>query len=64
MSALRPAVERALPDAVSFLQELVRVPSLLGNEEPAQRLVEERLLELGFEVRSVDRRRSPPCSPC
>ena len=54
MSALRPAVARALPDTVSFLQELVRVPSLLGNEEPAQRLVEERLRELGFEVRSVE----------
>ena len=48
------AVERALPETVSFLQELVRVPSLLGNEEPAQRLVEERLRELGFDVRSVE----------
>lgn len=47
-------VERALPNTVSFLQELVRVPSLLGNEEPAQRLVEERLRELGFAVRSVE----------
>ena len=47
-------MERALPNTVSFLQELVRVPSLLGNEEPAQRLVEERLRELGFAVRSVE----------
>jgi acetylornithine deacetylase len=30
------------------------VPSLLGNEEPAQALVEERLQELGFDVRSVE----------
>ena len=29
------------------------MPSLLGNEEPAQALVEERLRGLGFEVRSV-----------
>ena len=36
---------------------------LLGNEGPRS-FVEKRLLELGFEVRSVDRRRSPPCSPC
>lgn len=50
----RRAVERGLPSSVSFLQDLVRVPSLLGNEEPAQRLVEERLRELGFAVRSVE----------
>jgi acetylornithine deacetylase len=50
----RRAVERGLPDTVAFLQELVRVPSLLGNEEPAQQLVEERLRELGFDVRSVE----------
>jgi acetylornithine deacetylase len=50
----RSAVERVLPDTISFLQELVRVPSLLGNEEPAQALVEARLEELGFEVRSIE----------
>jgi len=50
----RSAVERALPSTISFLQELVRVPSLLGNEEPAQALVEARLGELGFEVRSIE----------
>jgi acetylornithine deacetylase len=49
----RKAVERALPETISFLQELVRAPSLLGNEEPAQALVEQRLQELGFDVRSV-----------
>jgi acetylornithine deacetylase len=48
------AVERALPESIGFLQELVRVPSLLGNEEPAQKIVEERLRDLGFEVRSVE----------
>jgi acetylornithine deacetylase len=50
----RKAVERALPETISFLQELVRVPSLLGNEEPAQALVEQRLRELGFDVRSLE----------
>ena len=30
------------------------MPSLLGNEEPAQALVEARLEELGFEVRSIE----------
>jgi acetylornithine deacetylase len=50
---LRASVERGLPDTVAFLQDLVRVPSLLGEEEPAQRLVEERLVDLGFSVTSV-----------
>jgi acetylornithine deacetylase len=50
----RSAVERALPATISFLQEVVRVPSLLGNEEPAQVLVEARLKELGFDVRSIE----------
>jgi acetylornithine deacetylase len=50
----RRAVERALPETISFLQELVRIPSLLGDEEPAQQLVDARLRELGFAVRSVE----------
>jgi acetylornithine deacetylase len=49
----RAAVERALPASVAFLQELVRTRSLLGHEEPAQELVEERLRDLGFTVVSV-----------
>jgi acetylornithine deacetylase len=49
----RRAVEAGLDDSITFLQELVRVQSRLGNEEPAQRLVEERMKELGFDVRSV-----------
>jgi acetylornithine deacetylase len=52
-SEARRAVDAAFPRTISFLQELVRVPSLLGDEEPAQAIVEERLRELGFEVRSV-----------
>jgi acetylornithine deacetylase len=50
----RNAVERGLPDTVTFLQELVRVPSILGNEEPAQQLVESRLRDLGFDVSSIE----------
>jgi acetylornithine deacetylase len=50
----RRHVERGFDDSVAFLADLVRVPSLLGEEEPAQQLVEARLLELGFEVRSVE----------
>jgi acetylornithine deacetylase len=50
----RGAVEGAFEDTLAFLGELVRVPSLLGREEPAQELVEARLRDLGFETRSVD----------
>jgi acetylornithine deacetylase len=53
-SEARRSVERGFPDTIAFLQELVRVPSLLGNEEPAQRIVEDRLFELGFAVRSLE----------
>jgi len=52
-SDARRAVERGYDDAIGFLAELVRVPSLLGEEEPAQQLVEARLRELGFDVESV-----------
>jgi acetylornithine deacetylase len=49
----RRAVERGFDGTVGFLADLVRVPSLLGEEEPAQQLVEARLRELGFDVESV-----------
>jgi acetylornithine deacetylase len=49
----RRAVERGFDDAVGFLAELVRVPSLLGEEEPAQQLVEARMRDLGFAVESI-----------
>jgi acetylornithine deacetylase len=49
----RRAVEGGFDETVGFLADLVRVPSLLGEEEPAQQLVEERLRGLGFDVRSV-----------
>ena len=49
----RRAVEKGFERTLEFLASLVRVPSLLGDEEPAQALVEERLRELGFDVRSV-----------
>jgi len=49
----RRAVERGFDDTVGFLADLVRVPSLLGGEEPAQQLVEARLGDLGLEIQSV-----------
>jgi acetylornithine deacetylase len=54
LAEVRRAVERSLPETISFLRELVRVPSLLGDEEPAQALVEQRLQALGFDVRSIE----------
>lgn len=54
LSEVRQAVERGLPAAVDFLRALVQEPSTVGNEEGAQALVEERLLELGFDVRSIE----------
>jgi acetylornithine deacetylase len=54
LAEARKAVEDALPRAVDFLQALVHVPSLLGDEEQAQILVEDRLRELGFDIRSVE----------
>lgn len=53
-ASVRRAVEGGLAETLDFLQRLVRVPSLLGNEEEAQRLVEERLGKLGFQVRSFE----------
>ena len=52
--SIRRTVERGLADAIAFLQELVRIPSLLENEEPAQQLVEKRLTDLGFDVHSIE----------
>jgi acetylornithine deacetylase len=49
----RRAVEHGFDDSVGFLADLVRVPSLLGEEEPAQQLVEARLRDLGFEIESM-----------
>lgn len=53
-ASLRRAVEVGLADTVDFLQRLVRVPSVLGAEEGAQGLVEDRLRDLGFAVRSLE----------
>jgi acetylornithine deacetylase len=60
-NALPAAVARALTDHVAAhrdqLLELVRTlvaqQSVLGNEEPVQRIVEARLRELGFETQRV-----------
>ena len=51
--ALREAVERRRDELVELACELVRRPSTLGDEEPAQGLVDERLRAAGFDVARV-----------
>ncbi len=46
------AVEGASKELTLFLQELVRTSSVTGNEEPAQRLVFEKLKSIGAKVDS------------
>ena len=53
LADVRRAVEERFPAAKAFLRELVQAPSVLGAEEPAQVLVERRMREIGFAVRSV-----------
>lgn len=44
------AVDQLAPRAVALLQELVRTPSLTGNEEAVQHIVASAMRELGLEV--------------
>jgi acetylornithine deacetylase len=50
---VRRAVEERFDRSKAFLRDLVQAPSVLGDEEPAQVLVERRMREIGFAVRSV-----------
>ena len=51
--ALREAVERRRDELVELACELVRQPSTLGHEEPAQTLIDERLRAIGFDVERI-----------
>ena len=53
LAALRAAVDARLDDLHELTARLVRERSLLGQEESAQRIVEERLRRLGFDVERV-----------
>lgn len=54
LAALRAAVDARVGDLHALTARLVRERSLLGAEEGAQRIVEERLRRLGFEVERVE----------
>jgi acetylornithine deacetylase len=53
LTALRKAVDGRIDDLHDLTARLVRERSLLGAEEGAQAIVEERLLRLGLEVERV-----------
>jgi len=42
------------PDVIQFLQELVRLPSLSGQEEAVARAVQARMLALGYDRAEID----------
>jgi acetylornithine deacetylase len=52
--AVRAAVERRRDELVELTQELVRQQSTLGEEAPAQALVEEWLHDGGFDVERIE----------
>ena len=54
LEALRRAVDLRVDDLYDLTARLVRERSLLGDEEGAQRIVEERLLRLGLDVRRIE----------
>ena len=53
LAALARAVDERVDDLHDLTARLVRERSLLGDEEGAQRIVEERLLRLGLEVERI-----------
>ena len=50
---VRAAVERRRDELIELVRALVACRSVLGDEEPAQAVVEERLRAIGFEVERV-----------
>jgi len=51
--ALLEAVERRRDELIELVCELVRRPSTIGHEEPAQALVDERLRAMAFDVERI-----------
>ena len=53
LDMIRRAVDDRIDDLCDLTTRLVRERSLLGDEEGAQQIVEERLRQLGFEVERI-----------
>ena len=53
LDTIRRAVDDRIDDLCDLTTRLVRERSLLGDEEGAQQIVEERLRQLGFEVERI-----------
>ncbi len=53
LDTIKPAVDDRLDDLCDLTAQLVRERSLLGAEEGAQRIVEDRLRRLGFETERI-----------
>ncbi len=53
LDTIAAAVDERVDDLTALTAALVRERSLLGNEEGAQRIVEERLRRLGFELERI-----------
>lgn len=54
LAAIRKEVDARVDELVELTSRLVRERSLLGEEEGAQRIVEERLRALGFDVERIE----------
>jgi acetylornithine deacetylase len=52
-TAIADAVDAQAPDLFAFIQSLVRLPTLPGQEAPGHALVAERLRALGLDVRTL-----------
>ncbi len=48
------AAQAAAPDAIAFLQDLIRTPSLSGDEGAVVELIERRMRAVGFEETRID----------
>jgi len=53
MKALEQAVDRLFPEQVATLQGVVRIPSVMGEEGPAQEFMRHRYEGLGLELHSL-----------
>jgi len=54
MNLIGALVEKHHDEIVSFMQEIIRIPSITGNEKPVQELILSKLRQMGLETLSWD----------